>query len=82
MSTVTARQEDAARNAYVGGGWVWIDGPRDGDGWCTRPIGSVPAHRHCIADGCGICLVGKRWDAFYCSNACRQKAYRLRARVA
>ena len=38
------------------------------------------AERRC--ETCGGPLVGRRWDTHYCSNACRQKAYRERRRAA
>lgn len=79
MSAATVTDSAVGHNRNAGVGWVWIDGPRDGDGSCSRPVGSVEAHGHCFVPECGACLLGRRWGCRFCSNACRQRAYRTRA---
>jgi hypothetical protein len=85
--SVTATTDGPSRNALVrvyrgqglaGGAWL------DKHGWCERAdalgYSGLLGHWHC--EGCGLCLGvygrGQRADARYCSNACRQRAYRQR----
>lgn len=50
--------------------------PSSGSGGDEPPLDGVTVSRGC--SGCGAPLAGRRSHAAYCSNACRQKAYRRR----
>ena len=57
----------------VGGAW--------GGSCDSAPDGNIMGHYHC--EQCRVCLLeGQRFDARYCSSACRQRAYRQRQHTA
>jgi hypothetical protein len=59
--------------------WVPLTGPRS-DGWLCAEHASgrlpIPTSRACVV--CGTEFVPTRSDARYCSDVCRQRAYRKR----
>ncbi len=88
--SVTTDTSGRSRN-----GCPWERGERGGPGhpWYGRCPGNGPfrgfitsAHcgichsdRHNACTGCGNCMARTRSDRAYCSNACRQRAYRRRS---
>jgi hypothetical protein len=63
MSVTDQPHRDAIEFGLRAGSWGW--GPRYRTTLCT-------------CDACGVDFWATRYDAQYCSNACRQRAYRKR----
>lgn len=94
--SVTDKTGGNSRNGHRGYGW--IGGPREWwtpGAWCEQPIDPnmgeylYAHHYHC--ERCGACLSvgagpygakGVRADRVFCSNACRQAAWRARQKDA